>query len=273
METSVDTKQLQKHLLHMMSDLHAFLEAQHIDYFLWGGTLLGAVRHKGFIPWDDDMDIAMTRDNFNKLLRVADRLPAPYRLRFQGFQDTHPNYPYTFAKIENSNTVLIEEKIRHLGMESGLYVDIFLIDGFPKNKIKAFFHKTRFLYWLNVKALLLLDPEKKRSIWKRALFTLAGKMYTILAAVKKLNLIAQKYPAENSSLLTGYSDVYNSMSIIFRKEDLLGGGYCPFEDCVFRNVANPDHVLRAFYGDYMQLPPESERKGIHDYRLYFKESV
>lgn len=266
-KSSISLEELQRRLTDMMFDLHIFLEEQHIDYFLWAGTMLGAVRHKGFIPWDDDLDIGMTRENFKKLLAVADKLPEPYKLRFPGLEGTSNKYPYLFAKLEDTSTLLVEEDIKHLQVQSGMYIDVFVFDGFPENKLLGKLHTAQFMYWMRIKMLLLMDPEKGRSRGKQMMVQWARRHYSLQHVLEKAMEISQKYPLEEMKLVTNYSGVYDEMNVILKKEDVVGGGNYLFGKYEFSGLKNPDTVLTSVYGDYRKLPPEQERQGHHRYQL------
>jgi len=262
-------QEIQRRLTKMMSDIHEFLEEQHIDYFLWAGTLLGAVRHQGFIPWDDDLDIAMTRENFQRFIAVADKLSAPYVLRFSGIGDTHPNYPYLYIKVEDANTVLTEDAVAHLGIKSGLYIDVFPLDGYPSSSLRAKLHKAHFTCWLVIRNLLEMDPNKKRFPIKQLPILFSQRIFKMPYILKKITSILLKHPSEDSSLLADYTDAHWTLSRkqVYKKEDLLGGGTVLFEGHSFKSVKDPNMILTIVYGDYMKMPPPEERRGHHRYHL------
>lgn len=266
-KSSISLEELQQRLTDMMFDLHTFLEEQQIDYFLWAGTMLGAVRHKGFIPWDDDLDIGMTRNNFRKLLAAADKVPKPYKLRFPGLEGTSPNYPYTYAKLEDTDTLLIEEDIKHLQIQSGMYIDIFVFDGYPQNKILGKLHTLRYMFWMQIRMLLLMDPAKNRSRGKQILLQWVRRHFSLHHVLDKAMMISQKYPLEETEWITNYSGVYDEMNVILKKKDVEGGGKYLFGKYQFSGVRNPQAALSAVYGEYMTLPPIEEQQGHHRYEL------
>lgn len=103
-----------------------------LNYFLVSGTALGAVRHGGIIPWDDDLDVAMFRDDYNKFMELAPRM-LPNKLFLQNYK-TDKNYPFVFAKLRNKQTAFIETALRNFDMNHGIYIDIFPLDGYPEKK-------------------------------------------------------------------------------------------------------------------------------------------
>ena len=258
---------IQERLTGMMAVLHNFLEEQNIPYFLWAGTLLGAVRHQGFIPWDDDLDIAMMRDDFDRLLSVADRMPEPYRLRCAGMPGTHKNFPYFYAKMEDGNTRLIEKHIKHLGIEGGLYIDIFVLDAVPDDPAERKHYYRKFLFWMNIRKLLLMDPRKPRSFPKQVLVRLTQSLFALPAVIGKANQLAQKYRNTETTCVSSLAEVYDEVLPAFPRGLLEGGKAIPFEQHAFRVVGDPHQVLTMQYGNYMQPPPVEQQVGIHAYDL------
>ena len=118
---SYDIRPLQLRILQNLSAIHKVCVEYGLHYYLWAGTMLGAVRHKGFIPWDDDIDIAMPRKDYDLLMRNASKwLPAQYEV--VSYETDKENYPLTFAKLQNADTTLIErEQLSYLG---GMYIEI-----------------------------------------------------------------------------------------------------------------------------------------------------
>ncbi len=129
--------------LNILKQIHELCISQGFRYFLIGGTLLGAVRHKGFIPWDDDIDIGMPRSDYERFIEYCSSNEVPFKLVCN---KTDPNYGYLFAKAVDRNTVLIEENANKDGAELGIYVDIFPIDGLGNTFDEAInsLNKTRF---------------------------------------------------------------------------------------------------------------------------------
>ena len=268
-DNKISIQDLQSRLEHMMAILDKFLKENDINYFMWAGTMLGAVRHKGFIPWDDDLDIGMLRNDFERLLSISDKLPKPYRLRCQGVKCTPENYPYLFAKFEDGNTLLIEERIEHLGIESGVYIDIFVFDGVPKSRIIMKIHTTRFMFWMKIRKLLLMDPEKERTSLKQFFVKMTHRFFSLSKVINKASKISRKYLPEESEYITNYSGVYDKMNVLIKKKDIIDGPEYKFGEYSFTGISKPDIVLRQVYGDYMKLPPEEKRIGCHEYRVSF----
>ena len=109
-------------------------EKLNLPYFLVCGSALGAARHGGFIPWDDDLDVGMYRDDYNKFMELAPAL-LPKGIFLQNY-NTDPKFPHMFANLRNSNTTYIEKRLAPLNINHGVYIDIFPLDGYPSNRFE-----------------------------------------------------------------------------------------------------------------------------------------
>lgn len=269
MERNIELREIQNRLKKMMGVFHDFLEKNSINYFIMYGSLLGAVRHSGFIPWDDDFDIGMLREDYEKLLRLSDKVPYPYVLRARGLNGTDKNYPYLYAKLEASNTILIEKNIECLGIKSGLYIDVFVFDNVASSRLRRFIMHRRLLFWLNIRKLLLMDTAKKRSFLKSILIRLAKRLFSLEKTLSRLDKIGRSANNENSEACCAYSSLYDRLEPIFPISALKGGEIIPFEDYGFRGVKDADLTLKIQYGDYMLLPKEEDRQPHHNYSIEF----
>ena len=139
MNEPFDLRTFQLRLLDILTEVDKACQTHHIRYYLVAGTLLGAVRHKGFIPWDDDIDIAMPRPDYERFLRHAHEwLPAPLEVVAPEYTK---HYPFAFAKVQDSHTTLLERrKLQYIG---GLCIDIFPLDGLPSGQLKQWWNYLR----------------------------------------------------------------------------------------------------------------------------------
>lgn len=239
-----------------------------INYFLAGGTVLGAVRHQGFIPWDDDIDITMPREDFNKLQDYFAKKENP---KYELLSINNNNkYYYPFLKVINKNTILIEKDVPLIeGM--GIYVDIFPIDGTPNNKIifKIHYLKIRILKTLLYLSYLEFHKTNSRviNILKKSLMFLA-KTIGSSKIINSLNRIASKYKFEESKnvgvLVAGYG-----LKEVFPKKIYETGQKLLFEGAEFNVPSNYDLYLTRLYGNYMKLPPVEKRVN-HSFTSYWK---
>lgn len=166
MTDSIDLRELQLLQLEIAKELKRICDENDIDYFMIGGTLLGAVRHKGFIPWDDDMDFGMTVENYNKFIEIA-----PHKLDKRFFLQTEEsdrNYHNIFAKIRMNNTHMIEKVTDKQIIHNGIFIDVFPYDSVTEKKVhsKYYMKKLKILakmYFLKNGYNLNAITEKKIS--------------------------------------------------------------------------------------------------------------
>lgn len=227
-----------------------------IKYFVQGGTLLGTVRHGGFIPWDDDIDVSLHREDYEKFLAVAEKeLPEYYFLQTK---DTDPEYPNNFAKIRDSRTTFIETSARNLNINHGAYIDIFPLDNYPGGKkAKAYELKKKLLTWRINTAFYL--PH----------MSLISKIVTIITmilfpslkgAIEKREKLFKSVP--ETGIVVNNSGAWLSKEII-PKEWVQDTMEMEFEGIRVNVSDKYDQWLTYVYGDYMSLPPENERVGHH----------
>ncbi len=248
-----------------------------LTYFAVGGTVLGAVRHQGFIPWDDDMDIAMPREDYEKFLSLAIReLPEQYHL--QHFS-TEPATPFYFAKVRKSGTLFVEYPVKDLPIHQGVFIDIFPFDAVPDGPWMRKLHHglCRLAYRLfSCKALKSrIDPSfEKLGVHKRGFRSFARKVLYI--CMKPLPPRWTFQLVDRCLRMCNGSDTKTvaysvSRYLIMDKKDIF-----PLQTALFegRNVPVPCHYqtyLERKYGDYMSLPPEEKRYGHLPCRVEFEE--
>ena len=235
-------KEIQNVELDILNQIIVLCKKHNIKYALAYGTLLGAIRHKGFIPWDDDVDILMPREDFERFrLFAINELPAPYF-----FQDvlTDCQYPSITAKVRNSNTKFIEQGYKKLSkMNHGIWVDIFVAD-----KVKTSNKTRRKILASKIYNRLLLAKGVK-SIW--SIFALFfSKKYLHKRIVNQLLSLHKN----DFDYYIAFPDLKKIDKTIFNNLKLH-----EFENIEASVPGNYEKVLVDEYGDWMRLPPESER--------------
>lgn len=257
---SIDASVLHNRLLEMMKQFHAMCEENNLKYYIIGGTCLGAKRHNGFIPWDDDMDIGMPREDYDRLCKLAkNKFPGNLELRF--YKNT-PSSPFHFVKLVDNTTTLIEKE--YLNYVEGLYIDIFPLDG-AKNYSSSFLEKIRCnLIWFE-KAMIMYHCMtcSRSNILKKILIFIAkhrslDKMHNKI----EKHMIFLKY--NNSQYIANFYGAWKEKEIchksIFGKPTLY-----KFEDSYFYGPERIDSYLKCMYGDYMKLPPVEDRVFKHSF--------
>lgn len=253
--------------LDVLSDVAAFCEQSNLRYFLAYGTLLGAVRHRGFIPWDDDVDIWMPRPDYETFLRsyVPSRNPACRLID----SSREKRYGLTFAKVYDARTIVREAMYRKDGAGSyGVYVDVFPLDGFAGRR-------QWFVGHLLQKALNVKNATfgTGRSWFKAALMRLTKVLllpFPTAFLVRLSDRNATKVPFDASAQVGFLSDT-RSFMVAYPKSDFDSTVGIFFEGRSFRAPRNFDDVLRRDYGDYMTLPPPDKRVSTHHSTAYWRE--
>lgn len=253
---------LQDRLLKMISWLHNFCVKHEISYYISGGTLLGAVRHKGFIPWDDDIDIAIPR---NEYMKIIDLLKKP----IDGYVIESPysenkEFPYSFAKFYDTNTTLTENLRRPF--TRGVFIDIFPIDGLGNDLKKANknYKKIKYKYANYISKVAFFD--KKRKWYKNFLIAvnrlIPFKCINLNKMELKLEKLRQKYSYHDSSVV-GVLGIASQEKEIMAKEIYGTPTLYKFHNIELYGPEKYHEYLNLKYGDYTKLPPK-QKQVIHE---------
>lgn len=234
-----------------------------LNYFLVCGSALGAARHGGFIPWDDDFDVGMYREDYNKFLELAPGI-LPEGVFLQNYK-TDPQFPYVFAKLRNSNTTFIQTVLSDLDINHGIYIDIFPLDGYPTSpseqqklarKKKQYIRRTNCALHmpsnLSLKGRLSLAYFKMLGYHKRTAKTLA-----------KYESLISRYSVADAELVCSHGTWYGERDYI-RKEYYGKGTDAEYEGVTVRVPEKLDAYLSSLYGDWRTPPPPEKQKGTHD---------
>lgn len=275
----VTVTDIQYKIFTIFKEVDSVCKKNNIRYYAIGGTCLGAVRHKGFIPWDDDLDIAMPRKDYEKFISIAER-DLPENLRLLGGTEIR-KYECLFIKVHDVNTTFIHRNYEScVERYSGVYIDIMPLDGLSENRFvrSINFARLRVLARLNVNHRFGVDfyhTGFRLLLWKIIDIYMKRKPYDFFS--KEREKILKKYDFDTSTY-SCYGWSLLAKKITFLKEDFGAHIELPFMDYIMRCPQGYDDFLKTMFGEYMKLPPEEQQKRTHpafvdlnrSYRYYQK---
>lgn len=254
----IDIQEVQRIQLRVFKAIAAICEEYAIPYYLSGGTLLGAVRHKGFIPWDDDLDIQIPRPDYIRFIEVLQKGVLPEEFTFSWLTDATHIVP--FLKIYYTESLIVEAKIEPAYRETKIWVDVFPIDGLPQNKFLLYANYFIAKQMRNLLYTGIVSPESLKGFERVG--TILLKPISRLIGPNRLAGLIDKFSQRKN--------FYESAVIgclvwgISAGEALEKGKYLPIIKLSFEGVLAScpkayDEHLRNLYGDYMQAPPVEDR--------------
>jgi lipopolysaccharide cholinephosphotransferase len=243
-ENEYGTRRVQQYLLDILIEFDNFCKERNIKYSISGGTLLGAVRHKGFIPWDDDVDVMFDRENYDKLIANLKYLPKSLTI-------VQSIWVKRLTRADNS---MIDDEIG--------CIDLFVFDNVPDNKVIA---KLKIILILVLQGMI-----KEKRYYKNYNFVgvvlsfltwLLGLLFTKRFKLKAYEAVSKMGNKKDSKCVTVYNTMFKQVrKLQFPKKMIDEYVYLPFENHKFMSIKDYDVYLRILYGDYMELPPLSQRK-------------
>lgn len=265
--TEIDLNDIKLLMLEMLDEIDAFCTKENLKYSLVGGSMLGAIRHNGFIPWDDDIDIGMPRADYEKF--VTSFTSKTGVTKIVDYQNTR-NYAWPFAKAIHMETRLIENGCERC--QIGVYIDIFPIDSAEGVYDDVCKKVKKVKLYKDALTLKHLKVEKRRTLWKNATIILAKALYLISDAyfIKAINKISSKSETSQScKYVCNFMGAWGKKEIVEADcfENIVR--HC-FEDREYCILEHYDKYLTSVYGDYMTPPPLEKQISHHTYVAYWR---
>lgn len=257
--TTEQIRMMQKIQLEMLLEVDRICKKENIKYGIDGGTLLGAVRHKGFIPWDPDIDVIMLREEYEKFFVAAKREMDVERFFLQE-ERTDPEYRWGFTKIRRNGTKFIRSGQEHLKMHTGVFIDILIMDNVPDCFLLRELHRgfcagCRFVMWSEIG-----KNEEKNPI-KRIGYKAANHI-PLSFVFRQLKWMRDRCNRKRSRLVRYMTCryTYNKKLRGIERKFFDNYGEYQFEGHFFPGFYEYDEYLTVLYGNYMELPPLEKRK-------------
>ena len=255
---------LKKKLLDMLSWFHKFCESNDLKYYVLGGTLLGAIRHKGFIPWDDDIDVGLPRDDYNRLKKIMENSIGRYILETP--ESEKKDFVYSYCKLYDTETTLVENT--RYKTKRGIYIDIFPLDGIGNTleESKVNFKKIDIIN--NIISTKTCALSKRRRLYKNLAIIASRCVPRFIInwkkEIKKVNDICKSRPYNDYKYVGNLLGNWHEKEIA-KREWFGTPKLMEFENIQIYTPSNYDAYLTNLYGDYMTPPPIEKQETHHDY--------
>lgn len=259
--------ELQKCQLEILKEFIRVCKKHNLQYYLVGGSCLGAVRHQGFIPWDDDIDVAMPRKDYDKFITLQNEFSKPY---FIQTYKTDKNYIYNYAKVRNNDTTYIENFFASTQMNHGVWIDVFPIDGMSyEEKTAASFAKKVKSTWHQVWLMYLPSLKRKlrfKTLWKDIPLNIVAYLFFFLNVGHYRNKMVDRKVTKidyDKAVLVGNLFGTNAKKEAMPKEIFEEGSVATFEGIEVLLPKDYHRYLTLLFNDYMKLPPVDKQVGHH----------
>lgn len=273
-------KRIQEVELEILKDFMDICDRHGLDYFGIAGTGIGALRHHGFIPWDDDIDVAMPRDDFEKLLPLVEKEMGDKYLIMNA--ERYPNYPLMTTRMTMRGTKFKEEALKNIDAPLGIFLDLYPLDKVSDNPKEARRQARDAWFWSKILILRSIPfPMLGFSGWKaKIIHAICGLTHLVLSILHVPKTWIYKKACEAETRSNHYTKTKNldffcdttPYMNLYAVKDIYPLRKLPFEDVELNFPHNLHNNLTGMYGDYMQLPPEEKRKNHYPYELeFFKE--
>ena len=259
--------------LKILEYVNSVCKINKLTYSLTAGTLIGAIRHKGFIPWDDDIDIMMPRPDYNKLLHLISNNDSVYKVECCEYSTV---YPETFAKLYDSRTIIIDKNANNNQIKYGVWIDIFPIDGLGQSASVA----RKIVKEGKLSQLLLVCSTMNkftRSSTHSFIFEPVRFFFYLVSRFCNSNKLAKRINLKNQNRAFHTSLYAGCVCGSYREKTmLLSADFYDVEEIEFESlrlsaIKKSDVFLTNCYGDYMKLPPKNKRVTHHTFNAFWKD--
>lgn len=270
MINEIDCCHLRELQMQVMDVVDGFCRRNNIHYFITAGTLIGALRHKGYIPWDDDIDIVMLRDEYEKFIDIFKNFSERYKVYSI---ETDPNCHYAYAKVYDDNTVFVEGHEGVGGKVIGVNVDVFPLDYVTDDYNDAIQLKNQIKPYDNIVTIKHI-AKKDRGLFKNASLFMLKAVCALVPyswCIKRIDRMARKFEKNTNSRYIVNAVIYaKGEREILEREWFKDSMELPFENRKYLAPIGADQYMRRLFGDYMRLPPEEKRISHHSFKAYYK---
>lgn len=260
---------IQRLSLEIMKDVHDFCVKNNIKYTLQGGSLIGAIRHKGFIPWDDDLDIAMPRPDYERFVKLYKSSNGYTVISREGGDDS---VDILFARVCESEKTICKTISPWCKANTGVWIDVFPLDGAPNDlkQVEKKVNKWRKLWAITLHQRIAKNPFSNCHSIKRIIGKLVYVPYLLYGdLIGRLNNEIKQIDFGSTSKYSNFSFLQYGIRECHRCDVISDRILVPFEDYSFYVMKGYDEALKEKYGDYMQLPPIEDRVRKHSINTFY----
>lgn len=258
-------EEVRKIQLEILEHTLEFCKKEGIQVFMAFGSLLGAIRHQGYIPWDDDIDLWMPRKDYEQFVSSYNLDGGTYRV---SSIRQEPHFPFYFAKISHKQTLLFEQ-IEGKEINLGINIDLFPLDDMPINALKGKLAIMKWHFLKKIHTIKGIALKKERAWYKNAIvifLNIVLKMIRIESICRKMDYVASSFRDSQANHVFSDGDYLVLKKSLFTKVK-----YVHFENLEVPIPVEFDFILTKIYGEYLNLPPEKERVTHHAYSAFIRE--
>lgn len=267
----IELNEQKKIMIELLEYFDRICRENNIKYSLIGGSLIGAIRHKGIIPWDDDIDVILSKSEYLKLIQILENMnDSRYKLLTI---NNCRGYNFPFPKLVDKRTFVVEPRLLNQIKEYGIFIDIFSYSNTSnseKIRIKDF-KKIKLLNSMMSRTKLDFKNDGFKQNFLRLNKNILSKIIGYRNIIKFLNNIYNKYNNVDTDYVVSNWPVYNINKEVQKSKNIIEYTDVEFENMKIMIFKNYDEILRTTFGDYMQLPPENQRKA-HGLIAYWRDN-